>query len=127
MDVVLEVVDTFIADYAYAYFYPKRPAPYDFPSPSNTTDTSAKAFSTWSYKPATQFLTLEPPEQAYMSAWERDNPLRQALTLYLITWYAITLTIPTIWTNMLDQDLWPPCVFHRRNALLHIHLRQAHL
>ncbi|EKJ71116.1 hypothetical protein NXS19_003140 [Fusarium pseudograminearum] len=86
MDVVLEVVDTFIADYAYAYFYPKRLAPYDFPSPSNTTDTSAKAFSTWSYKPATQFIMLEPPEQAYMSSWDRDNPLRQALTLYLITW-----------------------------------------
>ncbi|KAF5964343.1 C-5 sterol desaturase [Fusarium coicis] len=86
MDVVLEVVDTFIADYAYAYFHPKPPAPYDFPSPSNSTDTSTKAFSTWTYKPATQFITLEPAEEAYMSAWDRDNPLRQALTLYLITW-----------------------------------------
>ncbi|RYC97119.1 putative Delta(7)-sterol 5(6)-desaturase [Fusarium oxysporum f. sp. narcissi] len=86
MDVVLEVVDTFIADYAYSYFHPKPPAPYDFPSPSNSTDTSAKAFSTWTYKPATQFITLEPAEEAYMSAWDRDNPLRQALTLYLITW-----------------------------------------
>ncbi|KAM0428233.1 hypothetical protein ACHAPT_007134 [Fusarium lateritium] len=87
MDVVLEVVDTFIADYGYAYFHPKQPTPYDFPASSNSTDSSAQAaFSTWTYKPATQFITLEPPQAAYMSAWDRDNPLRQALTLYLITW-----------------------------------------
>lgn len=89
MDVVLEVVDYFVADHAYAYFHPKPPTPYDFPTPSNTTNTSAKAFSTWTYKPATQFITLDPPEEAYMSAWDRDNPLRQALTLYLITWYVL--------------------------------------
>ncbi|UPL03322.1 hypothetical protein LCI18_014256 [Fusarium solani-melongenae] len=87
MDVVLEVVDTFIADYGYAYFHPRQPTPYDFPASSNATDSSAQAaFSTWTYKPATKFITLEPPQAAYMSAWDRDNPLRQALTLYLITW-----------------------------------------
>lgn len=89
MDVVLEVVDYFVADHAYAYFHPKPPTPYDFPTPSNSTNTSAKAFSTWTYKPATQFITLDPLEEAYMSAWDRDNPLRQALTLYLITWYVM--------------------------------------
>ncbi|KAM5353779.1 hypothetical protein ACJ41O_000429 [Fusarium nematophilum] len=87
MDIVLEVVDTFIADYAYAYFHPIVPAPYDFPAASNSTDsTTAPLFSAWTYTPATKFLTLEPPEAAYLSAWDRDNPLRQALTLYLITW-----------------------------------------
>ncbi|KAF4975781.1 hypothetical protein FZEAL_7474 [Fusarium zealandicum] len=86
MDIVLEVVDTFVADYPYAYFHPKRPAPYDFPAASNSTDSFAQVFPSWTYKPATEFLTLEPSEAAYMSAWDRDNPLRQALTLYLITW-----------------------------------------
>ncbi|KAJ3502712.1 hypothetical protein NM208_g16666 [Fusarium decemcellulare] len=103
MDVVLEVVDTFIADYAYAYFYPRRPAPYDFPAASNSTstststDSSAQAFSTWTYTPATKFITLEPPEAAYLSAWDRDNPLRQALTLIFgLAVYFIVATLSYI-------------------------------
>ena len=87
MDVVLEVTDTFITDYVYAFLLPKYPPPYDFPATSsNSSDSSAQLFSSWTYKPATKYLYIEPSQAAYMSAWDRDLPLRQAITLYLITW-----------------------------------------
>ncbi|MCJ1449275.1 MAG: c-5 sterol desaturase [Stictis urceolatum] len=38
------------------------------------------------YKPASQYLKLEPSQYAYMSALPRDNVWRQGITLYLITW-----------------------------------------
>ncbi|KAK7429530.1 c-5 sterol desaturase [Neonectria magnoliae] len=85
MDVVLELTDTFIADYVYAFLFPKRPAPYDFPAGINAT-ASAQTFSTWSYKPATKFISVEPSQNAYLSSLDRDHPLRQFITLYLITW-----------------------------------------
>lgn len=88
MDVVLEVVDTFAGDYLYAFFHPARQASYDFPStPSNET-ISDQVFSTWAYKPSTSFFSLQPSEYAWKSAWPRDNIYRQALSLYLIVWYA---------------------------------------
>ncbi|CAM1510329.1 Fc.00g006640.m01.CDS01 [Cosmosporella sp. VM-42] len=83
MDVVLEFTDAFIGDYAYAYFFPRRPAPYDYP---NAANSSAQTFSSWTFKPATKFISVEPSEAAYMSEFDRDNPIRQAITLYFITW-----------------------------------------
>ena len=84
MDIVLEFTDAFITDYVYAYFLPKRPAPYDYP---NAANVSAQTFSSWSFKPATKFISVEPSQAAYMSEWDRDNPIRQATTLFFITWY----------------------------------------
>ncbi|KAI5457887.1 C-5 sterol desaturase [Mariannaea sp. PMI_226] len=81
MDIVLEVTDTFIADHIYAWLHPKPSALYEFP---NTTDS--EPFSSWVYKPASEFLTLVPSKAAYASAWDRDNPIRQFISLYFITW-----------------------------------------
>lgn len=89
MDVVLEVAETFVGDYVYALAHPARPAPYDFPSQTN--QTSQQVFSTWSYKPASTYFSLEPSQYAYMSAWDRDNVLRQAVSLFMITWIFGTL------------------------------------
>lgn len=84
MDIVLELTDTFITDYIYAFAYPKRLAPYDYPAAANTTQ---QAFSSWTYKPATQFFSIEPSDAAYQSEWDRENIWRQLITLYFITWY----------------------------------------
>lgn len=83
MDVVLEIVDTFIGDYAYAALHPAKSLQGSFDPTSNAT---VGHLSTWQYEPATKYLYLEPPEAAYMSAWPRDNIYRQSLSLYLITW-----------------------------------------
>lgn len=86
MDVVLEIVDTFAGDYLYAFCHPARQAPYDYPSPPSNETISQQVFSTWAYKPATSFVSFEPSQYAYLSAWPRDNIYRQTLSLFLITW-----------------------------------------
>ncbi len=85
MDIVLELVDTFALDYVYAAAYPARPAPFDYLHAGGINAT-AQAFSTWQYKPATHFFSVEPSQAAYMSAWPRDNIYRQFLSLFFITW-----------------------------------------
>ncbi|KAM0820812.1 hypothetical protein AB5N19_06632 [Seiridium cardinale] len=84
MDIVNELWDTFVADYAYAKLLPARPAPYDFPNPTNSSN--AQVYSTWQYEPATKYFSIQPSEYAYMSEWSRDSVYRQSLNLFLITW-----------------------------------------
>lgn len=86
MDVVLEIVDTYAADYAYAFCHPARHAQYDFTSAAANETISQQVYSTWTYKPATSFISFQPSQYAWMSAWPRDNIYRQFLTLYLIVW-----------------------------------------
>lgn len=90
MDIVLELTDTFIADYVYAYFFPIRAAPYDYPKMSS--NSTAQTLSDWTYTPATKFLYVEPPKAAYLSSMSRDDPIRQLVTLYFITWYVRSLS-----------------------------------
>jgi lathosterol oxidase len=85
MDIVLELTDTFIADYAYAYLYPFRPDLYEFPH-GTSANASAQVLSSWTYTPATQYLQVQPSKAAYMSSLTRDNPYRQLATLFFITW-----------------------------------------
>ncbi|PTB71380.1 hypothetical protein M440DRAFT_1395702 [Trichoderma longibrachiatum ATCC 18648] len=85
MDVVLELTDTFIADHVYAWLFPLQPAPYDYPK-ATASNSSAQAFSSWTYKPATSYFSVEPFQAAYMSSLPRDNMWRQAATLFFITW-----------------------------------------
>ncbi|GAB1320759.1 c-5 sterol desaturase [Madurella fahalii] len=89
MDIVLELSDTYLFDYVYAWALPARPAPYDYPAeiPANATITS-----TWEYKPATAFLSTQPSQAAHMSAWTRDNIYRQGFSLFLILWLFGLLT-----------------------------------
>ena len=95
MDIILELCDTFVADYCYAYLLPastpsaawqstKHAATSTFSSlREGATPISSNGY-TW--HPATAYYSLEPSKYAYMSAWPRDNTYRQALSLYLITW-----------------------------------------
>jgi lathosterol oxidase len=91
MDIVLEVTDTYLLDYAYAWLLPARPAPYNFP---DTVPANATVFSTWQYKPATAFFSTKPSQAAYMSAWARDNIYRQTVSLFLILWFATAAPSP---------------------------------
>ncbi|KAK3692585.1 putative C-5 sterol desaturase [Podospora appendiculata] len=85
MDIVLEVADTFMFDYMYAYVLPARAAPYDYPSKLSANAT-AQAFSPWQYKPSTAFFSLEPSSAAYASGLTRDNIYRQSFSFFLILW-----------------------------------------
>lgn len=80
MDIVLEFVDTFIADHAYAYLFPI--------GYSNKPDVNASAqvIAPCVWQPATKFLNVRPSEAAYMSSIARDNLYRQLLTIFLTTW-----------------------------------------
>jgi lathosterol oxidase len=99
MDVVLELTDTFIADHAYAWLFPLQPAPYDFPKA--TAANASAAYSSWTYKPATKYFQVQPYPAAYLSSLPRDNVWRQAVTLFLITWYVPLLCL----CSALDLDL----------------------
>jgi lathosterol oxidase len=83
MDIVLELTDAFIADFAYAYLFPARPALYEIPD--NAANATAGVFSPWKYTPATEYLRVEPSQAAYMSSLDRDHPGRQITTLFFIT------------------------------------------
>nr|KMM63899.1 C-5 sterol desaturase [Coccidioides posadasii RMSCC 3488] len=87
MDVVLEVLDTFLFDYLYALAAPASqlvPLAYSqIPDGLNKTASAAGGFF---YCPASQYLYLEPSKYAYMSALQRDNVYRQGFSLFIITW-----------------------------------------
>ena len=92
MDIVLEVVDTFVFDHIYSSLLPASTSP---PS-ANATFSSireeptgfALPAATWQYEPASKYFSVQPSQAAYESAWPRDDWRRQLLSLYLITWYA---------------------------------------
>lgn len=96
MDIVLEIFDTFIADYCYAFVLPASKPSAAFQSvkhAATSTFSSLREGATpitgngYSWQPATSYYSLEPSQYAYMSAWPRDNGYRQLLSLYLITWF----------------------------------------
>ncbi|KAF4120273.1 Delta7-sterol 5-desaturase [Geosmithia morbida] len=87
MDIVLEFTDTFIADYVYAWAHPIKPAPYDsLMGIASNYSEAQQTFSPWTFQPASQFISVQPSQAAYMSAWPRDNVFRQLITLYFIVW-----------------------------------------
>lgn len=93
MDIVLEIFDTYIADYCYAKALPASGGSFlteTVKAVASSTFSSlregATAAPVFSYQPSTSFFTLEPSQYAYQSAWPRDSVYRQALSLYLITW-----------------------------------------
>ncbi|KAI6353541.1 hypothetical protein MCOR25_008945 [Pyricularia grisea] len=83
MDIVLEITDTFLWDYMYAFAAPATAPPYDYPNLSNGT---AVAHNGWEYKPSTAFFSLQPSQAAYQSSLPRDNIYRQGFSLFLIYW-----------------------------------------
>lgn len=92
MDIVLEVFDTLIADRAFAAAFPAPLQPSSLlQDGSDAINGTASAFGGsqgYVYKPASTYFNLEPSKWAYMTSVPRDNIYRQAVNLYLITWYA---------------------------------------
>ncbi|KKZ60627.1 hypothetical protein EMCG_04700 [[Emmonsia] crescens] len=89
MDVVLEVLDTFIFDFFYATFAPAKDAgalSSNFSNGFNATDSGFAGSGGYVYQPATGYFHLQPSKYAYTTSLRRDNIWRQLLTLYLITW-----------------------------------------
>jgi lathosterol oxidase len=84
MDIPLECFDTFIFDYFYSALLPAHPVPYSLKN--GVSNSSVADASTWQYQPATKFLSFEPRDAAYNSQWTRDNPYRQMMSLFIITW-----------------------------------------
>jgi lathosterol oxidase len=85
MDIVLEVSDTFLFDYMYAWLLPARQAPLGFPDHLSTNAT--QKLTAWQYKPATSWFTLDPHDVAYSSVLARDNTWRQLFSFFLIFWF----------------------------------------
>ncbi|KAH9209199.1 hypothetical protein DL95DRAFT_310407 [Leptodontidium sp. 2 PMI_412] len=88
MDIALEFCDTYFFDYVFAKTFPAPLLPYSFDGASNSTIAGLKAASPWQYKPATSFMYFTPRNVAHMSELNRDNIYRQALSLFLIMWFA---------------------------------------
>ena len=94
MDIVLEAFDRYLFDYVYATLLPTPPPGIhalkdvarngSFAEQSGTQ--SVYSYNGYQYRPASQYISWEPTQLAYMSRWSRDSVWRQALSLYLITW-----------------------------------------
>ena len=82
MDVVLEVADYLVFDRVYSAISPLSATPN-----VNATLNSIPSWQHPSYVPASQYLPLGPTQYTYASSLDRDNIYRQAISLYLITWY----------------------------------------
>ncbi|KLU89389.1 C-5 sterol desaturase [Magnaporthiopsis poae ATCC 64411] len=83
MDVVLEVTDTFLWDYMYAW---ALPAPQTSLGLGLGLPNSTTIGNGWEYKPSTAFFSLQPSQAAYQSSLPRDNAYRQGFSLFLIIW-----------------------------------------
>lgn len=93
MDVVLEAFDTYLFDYIYAFAAPSPAA--NLGKAAAVANASYAAIpempslaNAWKFEPASQYLSFPPTEYAWMSSLARDNMYRQAVSLFLITWYA---------------------------------------
>lgn len=91
MDLVLEVLDTVVFDRFYATLWPLNDGGV-FSSTNGTSYSSITEspalINNFHFKPSTQYFQVPPSKWAYLTTWERYNPWRQMLSLYLITLYA---------------------------------------
>lgn len=97
MDLVLEGFDTYLFDPVYASLYPVIPSQnIDNAIKGNASavgvilgEKIAPLLNNWEYIPASQYLSFTPLKWAYESSWQRDDPWRQFISLFVITWYAL--------------------------------------
>lgn len=92
MDFILEGFDTFLFDPIYATLFPATPYG-AFKNIANATISSREIPTTFRnnfvYEPSSKYLSLTPSSYAYTTSWTRDDIGRQALSLFLITWYVV--------------------------------------
>ncbi|KAI9826222.1 MAG: c-5 sterol desaturase [Sarea resinae] len=90
MDIVLEVLDTFFFDRVYATLLPASSATVvanSFKDGAANATVTGPIPQNYQYHPSTEYFQLKPSQWAYMSAWPRDNIVRQSVSLYFITWF----------------------------------------
>ncbi|EXJ79641.1 C-5 sterol desaturase [Capronia epimyces CBS 606.96] len=95
MDIVLEIADTLVLDRLYATLLPASPSSYlsyQFSNGSTSTFSSMREGATaapqytYVFEPASRYISLQPTDWTYSSAWPRDNIFRQAISLFFIVW-----------------------------------------
>ncbi|EXJ80358.1 C-5 sterol desaturase [Capronia coronata CBS 617.96] len=95
MDIVLEIVDTLLLDRVYSSLIPASPSsylPYHSHNGSTSTFSSMREGATatpqytYVYEPASKYISMQPTEWTYSSAWPRDNLYRQFISLFFIVW-----------------------------------------
>lgn len=72
MDVILDLLDTFVLDRFYAWALPGAPGE-GGPGPLLNQHVNV-------------YYPLQPSKWAEASRWKRDNMARQSLTLFLLSW-----------------------------------------
>lgn len=97
MDIVLEAFDAYLFDSIYAQLFPAAPGPIAYTAIGNFTISSMREeptayYNNYQYQPASQYISFSPSKYAYMSSLPRDNMLRQAISLFTITWYGPSST-----------------------------------
>lgn len=92
MDFILEGFDTFLFDPLYATLFPATSYS-ALKNVANATISSREIPATFRnnfvYEPSSKYLSLTPSSYAYTTSWTRDDIGRQALSLFLITWYVV--------------------------------------
>ena len=125
MDIILEGFDTYLFDRLYATLLPAQFPNHGLSGTSaNATFSSVHevptsyASSTYQYQPASQYLSFQPTQYAYMSRWSRGDWWRQALSLYLITWYAPGSPISPSQAplGLRTQPITPAVLYQEANA-----------
>lgn len=86
MDIVLELIDTVIADRVYAHLFPINSDLNGLANEAVNNASIHRKILSWKWQPATKFFNIEPTQAAYMSSLSRDDPYRQLVTLYFISW-----------------------------------------
>ena len=82
MDVVLEIMDRLVFDQMYATILPRPSGAMQYDGFQNTTSS----FQPYQWTPASQYLSVAPGKWVDSSRLSRDDPWRQMISLYLITW-----------------------------------------
>ena len=93
MDIVLEIFDTFLFDYAYSKVLPAssfsalgQKTQHAVSSTYSSMREGATKAPQYQYIPASKLFSFEPSQHAYQSQLPRDNMYRQAFSLFLIVW-----------------------------------------
>jgi lathosterol oxidase len=86
MDVVIEITDYLLWDRLYATVYPVSQQKLQNALNAGPNATIANVHPGYHFEPASKYVSISPGQMAYMSEWARDDPYRQACTLFLVLW-----------------------------------------
>jgi hypothetical protein len=143
MDTVLEKFDTYCFDWFYAVALPPRESavialpshPSSYGSGSamllyNRVPTWAYTDDGWIQEQSLKYSTTGLDQNVYSSRLDRDNVVRQALSLFIITWLVDIIgqaqqRVIDIQTNVTSQAIGYTSLFGIRIHQLHLCFRQG--